>query len=156
MKRFCNSLPKDRLLDSSNDFIDALYENDRDRRTYTVQTTGAKLTFNSALVVLAHYASSLVRVLFPLFFRSNTNYYYSNMKRRFLPQFIITTGSPKTLLSVKLFFRRSHQYEALLESRHQKNFLPNNPLPSKLAYCSESMDYLTTILCRHITNGYLP
>lgn len=71
MKRFCNSLPKDRLLDSPGD-LDALYENDRDRRTYTVQTTGAKLTFNSALVVLAHYASSLVRRVPPLGISPNT------------------------------------------------------------------------------------
>lgn len=59
MVRFCTSLPSDRILEGSND-MGVLLEKERYRKSYTIQGTGAKLTYPSSLGVLAHYASTLV------------------------------------------------------------------------------------------------
>ncbi|KAM5473717.1 Dicer-like protein 1 [Microsporum ferrugineum] len=56
--RFCKSLPENRLLKGMDD-IDSILEKDRQRKSYTIKSTGAKLTYPSSLAVLAHYASSL-------------------------------------------------------------------------------------------------
>ncbi|KAL2001634.1 hypothetical protein VTN02DRAFT_1519 [Thermoascus thermophilus] len=57
MRRFCETLPSDRIL-RGND-MDSLLGNEERRRTYTVARTGALLTYHSALAILARYASSL-------------------------------------------------------------------------------------------------
>lgn len=59
MRQFCQSLPEDRILQGISG-IDVLLEKERSRKIYTINSTGAKLTYGSSLVVLAHYASSLV------------------------------------------------------------------------------------------------
>ena len=59
MLKFCQSLPEDRILQGTGD-IDAMLENESSRKTYTINSTGAKLTYGASLAVLAHYASSLV------------------------------------------------------------------------------------------------
>jgi endoribonuclease Dicer len=64
MARFCSALPEDRLLHGANHH-DAFAENERTKQSYTIQSTGATLTYHSALAVLAYYASSLVRITFP-------------------------------------------------------------------------------------------
>lgn len=79
MRRFCETLPSDRIL-RGND-VDSLLGKEERRRTYTVASTGALLTYHSALAILARYASSLVRIILNFFlysfrlynrFRSNT------------------------------------------------------------------------------------
>lgn len=72
MRRFCTSLPADRLLQGSND-IDVLFEKERYRKSCIIETTGAKLTYPSSLGVLAHYASSLVRLPIQRLPSSHTN-----------------------------------------------------------------------------------
>jgi endoribonuclease Dicer len=59
MVNFCRSLPEDRILQGT-DSLDAILEKESSMKTYTINSTGAKLTYGSSLVVLAHYASSLV------------------------------------------------------------------------------------------------
>lgn len=61
MRRFCAELPENRILHGADDF-DALVEKDRYRKSYKVESTGATLTYHSSLAILAHYASSLVRL----------------------------------------------------------------------------------------------
>lgn len=60
MRRFCEELPEDRLLDGNQRDVNDLLERDSKKRTYTISSTGASLTYRSALSVLARYASSLV------------------------------------------------------------------------------------------------
>lgn len=58
MRQFCEQLPQDRLLDKSESLEIALVK-ERAFRSYTDKLTGAKLTYDFALVVLAHFASAL-------------------------------------------------------------------------------------------------
>lgn len=60
MRRFCECLPEDRLLHGNEHDINAIIEKEEGKRTYTVASTGAKLTYHSAIAILARYASSLV------------------------------------------------------------------------------------------------
>ncbi|RAL13999.1 putative RNA helicase/RNAse III [Aspergillus homomorphus CBS 101889] len=57
MQEFCETLPEDRLL-HGNDDLERILEKEADKRTYTTPT-GAKLTYHSAIAILARYASSL-------------------------------------------------------------------------------------------------
>lgn len=59
MRRFCECLPEDRLLHGNEHDINAIIEKEEGKRTYTVASTGAKLTYHSAIAILARYASSL-------------------------------------------------------------------------------------------------
>lgn len=59
MRRFCECLPEDRVIRSLDSEFDSLLLSDGRKRTYTVQSTQATLTYHSALSVLARYASSL-------------------------------------------------------------------------------------------------
>lgn len=61
MRRFCESLPEDRILRGNDCDVNYLLEKDSRKRTFKVSSTGAVLTYHSALSVLARYASSLVR-----------------------------------------------------------------------------------------------
>jgi endoribonuclease Dicer len=42
--------------------MDAILEADLSKKFFTVAKTGAKLTYGSSLTILAHYASTLVRI----------------------------------------------------------------------------------------------
>lgn len=64
MRRFCEALPKDRLLGDDSDTLSAILEKDSRRRQYRIEKTGATLTYHSAMTVLARYASSLVSFAF--------------------------------------------------------------------------------------------
>jgi endoribonuclease Dicer len=57
MRNFCQSLPDDRLLDN----LHATHKvDDNTGEVYIEPTTGAKLTFSSAMMVVAHYVGTLV------------------------------------------------------------------------------------------------
>ncbi|KAL3464231.1 hypothetical protein BJX64DRAFT_298527 [Aspergillus heterothallicus] len=58
MQQFCGSLPEDRIL-KGNDFVSYSSPSDEVERAYTIKSSGARLTYHSALAVLARYASSL-------------------------------------------------------------------------------------------------
>lgn len=62
MRRFCEALPEDRIIRGSSDDLETILDREQYRNSFTIHSTGAKLTYPSALAVLAHYASSLVRV----------------------------------------------------------------------------------------------
>ncbi|EQL36855.1 dicer-like protein 1 [Blastomyces dermatitidis ATCC 26199] len=59
MRRFCEALPEDRIIRGSSDDLGMILDNERYRNSFTIHSTGAKLTYESSLAVLAHYASSL-------------------------------------------------------------------------------------------------
>ncbi|KAL4821319.1 hypothetical protein BDW67DRAFT_172141 [Aspergillus spinulosporus] len=58
MQVFCESLPKDRILEGNDGPVVSSCRNEAER-AYTIKSSGARLTYHSALVVLAKYASSL-------------------------------------------------------------------------------------------------
>ncbi|KAJ5527211.1 dicer-like protein 1 [Penicillium frequentans] len=59
MQAFCSALPRDRLLLGDEVDINRVFETDERKRTYTIQSTGAKLTYTHAINVLSRYAASL-------------------------------------------------------------------------------------------------
>ncbi len=59
MQVFCESLPEDRIL-KGNDGPLGLSGSEEVERVYTIKSSGAKLTYHSALAVLSRYASSMV------------------------------------------------------------------------------------------------
>ncbi|EER25001.1 Type III restriction enzyme, res subunit family protein [Coccidioides posadasii C735 delta SOWgp] len=114
MKRFCISLPKDRILNSND--VDALYEGDRNRKCYTVQTTGAKLTYNSSLVVLAHFANSLQ---YEKETSTVVSYYHRFTKNAFVCEVVLPEKSPIRGIvgkpaSKKLIAKQSAAFETCL------------------------------------------
>ena len=61
MRRFCEALPADRLLQGNEcDLEDALKTERKSMAKYVVKSTNATLTYSSSPVVLAHYVSCLV------------------------------------------------------------------------------------------------
>ena len=60
MRKFCESLPADRLLQGNDCSLDDALSRERFHRTYTEPSTGAKLTYNSSLTVIAHFVGCLV------------------------------------------------------------------------------------------------
>ena len=60
MGRFCEALPEDRILGNNADTWNGLLERESAKRKYIVESTGATLTYHSAITVLSRYASSLV------------------------------------------------------------------------------------------------
>lgn len=60
MQDFCEALPEDRLLHGSDHDLDTLMQKEEGKKTYKISSTGALLTYHSAMAVLARYASSLV------------------------------------------------------------------------------------------------
>ncbi|KAL4887487.1 hypothetical protein BJY04DRAFT_212522 [Aspergillus karnatakaensis] len=57
MQMFCESLPEDRILKGNDWGLDSYPE--EAERAYTIKSSGARLTYHSALSVLARYSSSL-------------------------------------------------------------------------------------------------
>ncbi|KAL5051864.1 hypothetical protein BDW71DRAFT_169667 [Aspergillus fruticulosus] len=58
MQVFCESLPKDRILEGNDGPMVSSHRQETER-AYIIKSSGAKLTYQSALAVLARYASSL-------------------------------------------------------------------------------------------------
>lgn len=61
MRKFCQSLPADRLLNSWEP--ENLIFKDGSDRVYIEPESGAKLTFTSAMQIVGHYVGSLVSVI---------------------------------------------------------------------------------------------
>ncbi|KAJ5705739.1 hypothetical protein N7536_001428 [Penicillium majusculum] len=59
MKNFCNLLPEDRKLCGDDHDMGVLIQEENRKRTYTIPSTGAMLTYRHAIGVLARFASSL-------------------------------------------------------------------------------------------------
>ncbi|KAL2829943.1 hypothetical protein BDW59DRAFT_141506 [Aspergillus cavernicola] len=58
MQMFCERLPEDRILKGNDWAADSSYSEEVER-AYTIKSSGARLTYHSALSVVARYASSL-------------------------------------------------------------------------------------------------
>lgn len=60
MRRFCEALPADRLLQGNDYNLDTALAKEKSMRRYTDPETGATLTYTSALVILQHFVTCLV------------------------------------------------------------------------------------------------
>lgn len=60
MRNFCEALPGDRLVHGYDHDLPTVLKKEDGKRTYTIPSSGAKLTYGHAVDVLARYASSLV------------------------------------------------------------------------------------------------
>ena len=60
MRKFCEALPADRLLQGNDCNLEMALEKEKSHRKYVDPDTGATLTYASSLVVLAHFVSCLV------------------------------------------------------------------------------------------------
>lgn len=60
MRRFCEALPADRLLQGDNYKLETALVKEQSHRKYVDPETGATLTYASSLVVLAHFVGCLV------------------------------------------------------------------------------------------------
>lgn len=60
MRRFCEALPADRLLQGNDYDTKATFARERGMRKYTDPSTGATLTYGSSLTVLYHFLGCLV------------------------------------------------------------------------------------------------
>ncbi|PGH26986.1 hypothetical protein AJ80_01370 [Polytolypa hystricis UAMH7299] len=130
MRRFCQSLPEDRLL-QGNDGLEALLEGELYRKTYRIESTGAKLTYGSALAVLAHYASSLQ---YEKEVSTQVTYIVSRAHEAFVCEVILPEKSPVRGLigkpaSQKSLAKKSAAFETCLLLR--KNGLLDDHFVSK-------------------------
>jgi endoribonuclease Dicer len=64
MRKFCEALPADRLLQGDEAKLETALLKEKAERKYTDPETGATLTYASSLVVLAHFVSCLVSLLY--------------------------------------------------------------------------------------------
>lgn len=63
MRKFCEALPADRLLQGNDHKLETELIKEKSHRKYVDPETGATLTYASSLVVLTHFVGCLVSVL---------------------------------------------------------------------------------------------
>lgn len=63
MRKFCEALPADRLLQGNDCDLGTVLAKERSMKKYIEPGTGATLTYSSSLVVLSHFIGCLVNPL---------------------------------------------------------------------------------------------
>lgn len=63
MRKFCEALPADRLLQGNDYKLETELVKEKSHRKYVDPESGATLTYASSLVVLAHFVGCLVSIL---------------------------------------------------------------------------------------------
>ncbi|OJD36494.1 dicer-like protein 1 [Diplodia corticola] len=130
MRQFCEALPEDRLLKGNDADLDELMQDRKDFRRYTEPSTGANLTYDSSLSVIAHFTASLPRqgetVSEPL-------YIVSSQSSKFLCEIILPENSPIPSATGrpcarKAIAKRSAAFEICLQLRAAA-YLDENLLP---------------------------
>ena len=66
MRKFCDALPADRLLQGDDCKLGAALAKEKSHRKYIDPESGATLTYASSLVVLAHFVGCLVSAAGPI------------------------------------------------------------------------------------------
>ncbi|EGC44582.1 ATP-dependent helicase DCL1 [Histoplasma capsulatum var. duboisii H88] len=105
MRRFCESLPEDRIIRGSSDDLGMNLDKERYYKSFTVHSTGATLTYPSSLVVLAHYASSLQ---YEKETSPQVNYFIERIDGAFVCEAILPEKSPFRGLTGKPSARKLH------------------------------------------------
>ncbi|KAH6660429.1 hypothetical protein BKA67DRAFT_616874 [Truncatella angustata] len=119
LRNFCLALPEDRLL-KGNDFnMHFFLRKEKTKRVYKVPSTGAKLTYESSLVVLATYVESLAEYADVSL---KADYIVKSVSKEFQCEVIMPDNSPvKTAIgrraSSKQVAKCSAAYEMCLKLR---------------------------------------
>ncbi|KAH0556704.1 hypothetical protein GP486_005507 [Trichoglossum hirsutum] len=128
MRRFCESLPADRLLQGNDYDLDD--PSDSMQRSFTDSETGAKLTYGSSLAVLSHFVSCLPHNIDST---PQPTYVMSSSGKQFVCEVILPENSP--VLSAtgrasprKSIAKRAAAFEACLLLRKGR-YLDANLLP---------------------------
>lgn len=130
MRRFCESLPEDRLL-RGNDFdLDRVPAREAGFLTYTEASTGARLTYGLSLAVLAHFVGALPH-------NSEASpqalYHVTSQSGRFVCEVVLPETSPVRTAtgkvhSTKSAAKRSAAFFACIALR-KNHYLDENLLP---------------------------
>ncbi|KAI1102779.1 hypothetical protein F4804DRAFT_333938 [Jackrogersella minutella] len=91
LRNFYNTLSEDRLLTGNDYKIDFFLSQEKSLRTYTVPSTGAKLTYKMSLTILANFVSTLPRPLDTIY---NPDYIVRNVGREFECEVLLPDTSP--------------------------------------------------------------
>ncbi|KAI1416765.1 hypothetical protein F5Y13DRAFT_204144 [Hypoxylon sp. FL1857] len=91
LRKFYNTLSEDRLLTGNDYNIDYFLSQEKSYRTYTVPSTGAKLTYKISLAILANFVSTLPR---PLDVTYTPDYVVRNVGREFECEVLLPDTSP--------------------------------------------------------------
>ena len=149
MRKFCEALPADRLLQGNDCKLEAALVKEKSHRKYIDPETGATLTYASSLVVLAHFVGCLVSALRFLSaattntrtqphhdedFTHKATYCISVQNKKFVCEVLLPESSPIHSAtgrpsSRKTIARRSAAFEACLLLR-QSNHLDKNLIPT--------------------------
>ena len=130
MNRFCAALPQDRLLQGNDGDLEDLIAKEKYYRVFTEPETGAKLTYQSSLAVLAHFVSCLQHdpdvILQP-------DYIMSSCDGAFVCEVLLPENSPLRsargrVAPRKAVAKRSAAFEACLSLRKMR-FLDEHLLP---------------------------
>ncbi|OAX85561.1 hypothetical protein ACJ72_00055 [Emergomyces africanus] len=131
MRRFCEALPEDRIIRGSTEDLGTILDRERYRNSFTIPNTGAKLTYTSALAVLAHYASSLQ---YENEVSTQVNYFIERIDGAFVCEASLPEKSPFRGLkgkpsARKMYAKQSAAFETCLMLR--KNGLLDDRFVSK-------------------------
>ena len=130
MRGFCTRLQPDRLLNGNNDDPHNALHKERGLKKLVVSETGATLTYNSSIVVLAHFVTCLPH---PPEINPTVSYYMTSEGRKFICEVVLPDKSPiKSAIGMpcqrKALARRSAAFEACC-SLFKGGHLDNNLLP---------------------------
>ena len=131
MRRFCEALPADRLLQGNDCNLDDMFAKERSHRVYVEPSTGARLTYGSSITVLAHFAGCLPH--------DNENvlqvaYIMTVEHRQYVCEALLPESSPiRSVIgrpsSQKAIAKRAAAFEACLQLR-KGGYLDSNLLPT--------------------------
>ncbi|KAM0713166.1 hypothetical protein Q7P35_000618 [Cladosporium inversicolor] len=131
MKRFCQALPEDRCITGNEDALDAIMDKEKGLKVFVDKTTGAKLTYGNALVILANFVTVIPtdsdEPQYP-------TYAVTGFGAKFLAEVLLPAGAPFRSAvgdphSRKNLAKRSAAFKACMELR-RKSHLDGHLLPT--------------------------
>ncbi|KAL1640518.1 Dicer-like protein 1 [Diplodia intermedia] len=154
MRQFCEALPEDRLLKGNDADLDELMLDCKGSRRYTEPSTGAKLTYDSSLSVLAHFTAALPR---QGEVASEPLYIISSQSGKFVCEVILPENSPIPSAMGrpsprKAIAKRSAAFEACLNLRGEA-YLDENLLPIYTKHLPAMRNARLALNCKK-TNAY--
>jgi endoribonuclease Dicer len=131
MRNFCQSLPEDRYITGNEDALDAIMDGERSFKSYTVPETGAKLTYNNALAMLANFVSAIPTDADE---PQHPTYAVISSGAKFVAEVIFPPGAPFRSIvgdqhSKKTFAKRSAAFNACI-GLIKKKYLDVHLLPT--------------------------
>ena len=136
MRRFCEALPADRLLQGNDCSLEEALVKEKSHRKYVDPESGATLTYASSLVVLAHFVGCIVSTSrFMIAIVSNTCSHIVTRTSPTRPH--IASLSRIRNLNVKSYCPKARPSIVLLGGLRPGSRLLDDRQPSKHAFFSE-------------------